>query len=130
MSTSLPFYRTVPVPAIRGMAPYLIFHDELVSCDLDDAPDYQWKNADGDQFLPVIEGVKQLTLNTAIRRLVSLRSDLSGIPTSKFPIRTNSMGEQYYRVEYELRLSLIDEVMRFELTIDNEVCGIVTARFE
>lgn len=112
VSTSLPFYRTVPVPAIRGMAPYLIFHDELVSCDLDDAPDYQWKNAD------------------AIRRLVSLRSDLSGIPTSKFPIRTNSMGEQYYRVEYELRLSLVDEVMRFELTIDNEVCGIVTARFE
>jgi hypothetical protein len=40
------------------------------------------------------------------------------------------MGEQYYRVEYELRLSLVDEVMRFELMIDNEVCGIVTTRFE
>jgi len=46
VSTSLPFYRTVPVPSIRGMAPYMIFHDELVVCDLDNAPDYQWKNAD------------------------------------------------------------------------------------
>lgn len=44
---SLPFYRTVPVPAIRGMAPYMTFHDELVLCDLDNAPDYQWKNVEG-----------------------------------------------------------------------------------
>jgi len=40
------------------------------------------------------------------------------------------MGEQYYRVEYELRLSLIDEVMHFELVFEDEVCGVITARFE
>lgn len=40
------------------------------------------------------------------------------------------MGERYYRVEYELRLSLVDEVMHFELVLDNTVCGVVTARFE
>ena len=43
-STSIQFYRMVPAPRIPGAQPYLIFTDELLACDLDDAPDFKWKN--------------------------------------------------------------------------------------
>ena len=42
-STSIQFYRMVPVPR-SGAQPYLVFTDELLACDLDDAPDFKWKN--------------------------------------------------------------------------------------
>jgi hypothetical protein len=47
MSKSMPFYRMVSIPAVRGLQPYLQFVDELFVCDMDDAPEYKWKNASG-----------------------------------------------------------------------------------
>ena len=33
----------VPIPR-SGALPYLIFSHELLACDLDDPPDFKWKN--------------------------------------------------------------------------------------
>ena len=38
------FRRTVRAPRTPGGQPYLIFQDELLACDLDDAPDFKWKD--------------------------------------------------------------------------------------
>jgi len=47
MSESMNVYRMVPIPSIRGLQPYLQFVNELFVCDMDDAPDYNWKNPAG-----------------------------------------------------------------------------------
>jgi hypothetical protein len=43
LSTSISFYRMVPIPSGRNARPDLKFEDELLACDKDDAPDYSWR---------------------------------------------------------------------------------------
>ncbi|KAF8243917.1 hypothetical protein K440DRAFT_611241 [Wilcoxina mikolae CBS 423.85] len=109
-STSIPFYRMVPVPLVPGHQPWLMFTDELLACDLDDAPDFKWKNPG------------------SIYRICTLPSDLSGIPLRKFSKYTNSLGVQYYRIDFELQISRVDEVMKFELLFEGESRGEVSAK--
>ena len=40
----MPFYRLVPAPRTPGGQLDLIFRDDLVACDLDNAPDFKWKD--------------------------------------------------------------------------------------
>ena len=47
----------------------------------------------------------------------------------KFTKHTNSSGAVYYCVTYKLRMSLVDEVLKFELLFDGKCCGEVTAKF-
>jgi hypothetical protein len=67
---------------------------------------------------------------TAIYEVVSLRSDLSSIPLSKFQKTTNSMGEQYYKINFQLRLTLLGEILKFECLFEGKVCGQVTAKYK
>ena len=132
----------VPVPR-SGAQPHLIFTDELLACDLDDAPDFKWKDPSCTISLPppslsphsspvpmhkywLIGFVDGL----AIYRICILTSNLMSIPMGKFSKHTNSLGASYYRVDFELQMSLVDEVLKFELLFDGKCCGEVTAKFE
>ena len=52
---------------------------------------------------------------------------MTGTPVGRFIKHTNSSGV-YYRVDFELQMSLIDEVLKFELLFDGKCYGEVTAR--
>ncbi|KAF8538632.1 hypothetical protein BDD12DRAFT_806001 [Trichophaea hybrida] len=112
VSTSMEFFRLVPVDTSHGDESDLVFIDELFACDSVEAPDYQWQDKD------------------AIYQVVSLRADLSSIPRSKFRKTTNSEGEQFYKISYQLKLTLIGEVLKFELLFGGKVCGQVTAQYQ
>ena len=66
----------------------------------------------------------------AIYRICTLTSNLTGTPVRKFTKYTNSSGVSYYRISFELQMSLVDEVLKFELLFDGKCCGEVTAKFE
>jgi hypothetical protein len=87
--SSMHFYRYVPA---NGNQPDLRFSHELLACDLDNPPDYKWKNP------------------SSVYRICIMTSNLHGIPFKKFKKHVNSMGVEYYRVDYQLKMSLIDEV--------------------
>ena len=65
----------------------------------------------------------------AIYRVCTLTSNLTRTPVGKFVKHTNSSGVVYYRVDFELHMSLVDEVLKFELLFDGKCCGKVTAKF-
>jgi hypothetical protein len=87
VSTSFGFYRIV---SLRN--PDFIFHTDLQVCDLEEAPNYKWKNPG------------------AVYRLCTLKADLRNISTKKFKRITNSKGQQFYRVDYKLIMEVEDEV--------------------
>jgi hypothetical protein len=47
VSTSMEFFRLVPVDTSHGDESGLVFIDELLACDNVEAPDYQWQDKDG-----------------------------------------------------------------------------------
>ena len=87
VTTSLPFYRLVPVAN-----PQFIFTDYLYICDLDLAPDYLWRNPKG------------------ARMACTLHADLSTVPVSKYKIKTNTQGQNFYHVDFQLAVKVQDEV--------------------
>ena len=135
----------VPAPRTPGGQPNLIFQDELLACDLDDAPDFKWKNPSctipcpcslppiSMQLLVLlcvdIYGLIEVGGGVAVYRVCTLTSNLTHIPVGRFVKHTNSSGVVYYRVDFELQMSLIDEVLKFELLFDGKCCGKVTAKF-
>ena len=50
--TFIQFYRMVPAARTPGGQPYLIFQDELLAYDLDNPPDFKWKNPSCTTFPP------------------------------------------------------------------------------
>ncbi|KAF8247382.1 hypothetical protein K440DRAFT_661489 [Wilcoxina mikolae CBS 423.85] len=111
-SISMTFYCLVSIPTIRGLQPQLQLYHTLLGCDLDNAPDFKWKNPD------------------VIRNVCTLHSDLSRIPTSKFTVWSNSSGERFYKITYDLKMSLISEVLKFEMVFQGDSYGEVYANFE
>ncbi|KAF8253388.1 actin-like ATPase domain-containing protein [Wilcoxina mikolae CBS 423.85] len=112
VSTSIGFFRLVPIENIHGFGPDLVFTDDLLACDKAVAPDYEWQDEE------------------AVYQVCPLRSDLTPIPYSKFQRTTNSMGEQFYKINFQLRLTLLGEVLKFESLFDGKVCGQVTAQYK
>ena len=108
---TFPFMRMVQIPD-AGAAPYLRFVDELLSCDLDTAPDYKFRNPN------------------AITNVCTVHSDLSGITLSKFTLKTNSNGQKYYQLCFDMAMTIVDEVIKFELKYKGESYGVVTTRFD
>jgi len=66
----------------------------------------------------------------AVYVVCPLRSDLASIPVSEFQITTNSMGEQFYKINFQLRLTLVGEVLKFECLFDGNICGQVIAQYK
>jgi hypothetical protein len=74
------------------MNPDFGFQTDLQVCDLEEAPDYEWKNPG------------------AVHRLCTLKTDLGNIPTGKFTRTTNSKGQQFYKIVFTLVMEVEDEV--------------------
>ena len=87
VTTSMPLCSLIPVAN-----PDFIFTGYLYICDLDSAPDYLWRNPRG------------------ARMACTLRADLSTVPVSKYKTKTNSQGQKFYCVDYELAVKVQDEV--------------------
>ncbi|TGZ81553.1 actin-like ATPase domain-containing protein [Ascodesmis nigricans] len=112
-SVTFPFVRNVQISPAGEVYPHdFIFEDDLMACDLDAAPDFQWKNP------------------SALRRICTVRSDLSKIPLTRFTAVTNCMGSKFYRITFNLKLSFVGDVMNFELLFQGKRCGSVTAKYE
>jgi len=109
--TTFPFLRMVQIPH-DGAVPNLRFVDTLHSCDLDTAPDYMFQNPN------------------AVSTVCTVHSDLSGVPLSKFVLKTNSNGRKYYKVPFDMTMTIVDEVIKFELKYQGESYGVVTTRFD
>jgi hypothetical protein len=53
----------------------------------------------------------------AISQVCTLRSDLSCLPRKNFKRTTNPLGERYYVLECDLRLTILDEVSASRLLL-------------
>ncbi|KAK9474219.1 uncharacterized protein V1510DRAFT_306418 [Dipodascopsis tothii] len=104
-TSSIKCYRTA-----RVNGP-LIFEDRLYCCDEDECPPY--------------------TKDPAIREFVVLTSDLSKIPKSTFSQVKDANGEAYYKIYFQIRLTLDGgNELRAELVCNDEVQGHVRSRFK
>jgi len=108
---TFPFIQMVQMPH-GGAVPNLRFVDTLLSCDLDTAPDYKFQNPN------------------AVSTVCTVHSDLSGVPLSKFVLKKNSDGRKYYKVPFDMTMTIVDEVIKFELKYQGESYGVVTTRFD
>ncbi|KAA8895128.1 hypothetical protein FN846DRAFT_922535 [Sphaerosporella brunnea] len=107
MSTSFPFYR-----AYSELPRRLVFTETLTACDSDAAPEFQWMDP------------------TAIYSVCEVEADLSRIPREKFSRTTAPSGKSYYVVSYEIRMSLVADVLRFEVVFEGRSQGIIKVRMK
>ncbi|KAK3677146.1 hypothetical protein LTR78_002684 [Recurvomyces mirabilis] len=111
MSSSEPllftFYRNFP----RGAAK--IATDELVVCDQDIAPD-GYSAGSGS--------------STSI--LCKLRADLSTVPRSYWQDSSNSAGQSFSRIEYQLGMHIESGSIKFDLRVHGVSYGNVVVEFE
>jgi len=105
-----PFVRMVKVPT-HG-PPNLRFTQSLLACDLDNPPDYKFKNP------------------SAIETVCTVHCDLSAVPTSKFSCKKNSDGNRYYKIVFDMTMTIVDEVIKFELLHQGTRYGVVTTKFD
>lgn len=88
-------------------------NDELMVCDLDEAPDGDDNGA-----------------GARMRVLCTLTVDLNAIPQRYWENRTNSKREKYQRLDYQLGMQIKSGGIHFDLRVDDVVYGNVTAKFE
>jgi len=75
VSTSIEFFRLVPVETFHGFGPNRVFTDELVACDSVVAPEYEWQDEDGMSLHPrvyclcLMEVVLQLYMKLSLYAL-------------------------------------------------------------
>lgn len=82
------------------------------ACDLREAPQYRWRDP------------------TSVYKVCTLRCDLTDVPVSSFTVLENCSGAEYYVIDFDLKLSLVNDVLQFEMLLDGKNCGQVTAKFE
>ncbi|KAF8541135.1 hypothetical protein BDD12DRAFT_830367 [Trichophaea hybrida] len=107
-SVTFDFYQAIKEPITPND---LKFRCELFSCDLREAPDFEWRNPG------------------AATKLCILPADLSHISHEHFRRKTNSRGVRYYCVDYQIKMTLVDEVLKFEYLFEGVIYGEVRARF-
>lgn len=56
-------------------------------------------------------------------------TDLSKVPKSEFKLRTGKNGREYYRIDYDLVITLKTAVMKFTSEIDGEEMGSIEAKY-
>lgn len=67
---------------------------------------------------------------TEVHTVCTLQCDLSLIPVTRFTVETTCSGEKYYDINVNIKLSLINDVLNFEVQYKGKPCGKVTANFE
>jgi hypothetical protein len=66
----------------------------------------------------------------AVHRICTLRSDLSHIRRKRFRRITNNSGQEFYDVKFNLRMSVVDEVLKLELVFQGRSYGTVSAKYD
>lgn len=112
VSVSFSFHRTLEVSENPDERPSLLFSDDLVACDIDDAPDFKWQNP------------------SAVQRICTVHSDLSAVQIEDLPKKRRANGKSYCKVKYQLKLTILNEVLRFELVHQGTTKGTATTRFD
>jgi len=107
-ASDLYFLEAVNAPRMEAF----IFHIPLYACDVNNAPDFKWKRPDD------------------IYRVCTLRTDLSSIPRENFQRRSNSAGQEYYYIYFQLKTTVVDEVLKYEFLFHGKTYSTVTAKFE
>lgn len=111
----------VAVPNDINQKPDLVFETDLLGCDLDNAPSYKWQDRTGEFIKQYIYAPNKSQLSNkdisdttptflACYTVCTLVSDLSKIPLRKFIKVTNSRGKEFYRVLFQLKMT-IEEVI-------------------
>ena len=101
------FYRDIPTGGSK------IVHDELIACDLDQAP----------------TGFEH-GLRTSTHVLCRLTSDLSKVPITYFKNQVTVDGKRFQRISYKLGMRVESGGLRFDLRVGNVEYGSVKATFE
>jgi len=130
LTVSLEMYQLVPL--IRGEAePNLILTHDLLACDVDDAPSFRWQNPTG-SYLSFPELCSRTPANNiplAVYKVCTLRANLSSLPRWRFTKQRNSFGQEFYNIPFHLKMTLVGEVLYFELLFEGARCGDVVAEY-
>ena len=120
----------VKVSFFRQVAPgaTLMYEDILYACDEDVCPEYV---KDPRMWLILFEKENpQTNLSTGIKEVVTLTSDLSRKNLEKDFERMDTPNGTFYRVYFDIYLSLDGSEFNAELVCQGEVMGRCTARFK
>ena len=121
------FLKDVNAPTVGSFA----FETYLYACDVDNAPDFEWKRPHG---MPLVLSrhsvIPRLTSLADVYRVCALCIDLSSIPRGNFQTRSNSAGQEFYFISFQLKTTVVDEVLKFEFLFRGKTYGTVTAKFE
>lgn len=90
----------------------LIYRCSLLHCEEDTPPEFEWEN------------------EKAIEKTCTLLANLGDIPTSKMHKCHNAAGGVYYKIYFDLKMTVVDEVIKFELVFEGQTYGSVTTKFE
>lgn len=92
-------------------------------------PEYEWRASESETPKDISEDVHTLTYRTEIYRIFTLPANLSMIPRERFKRKTTKQGE-YYVIHYKIKMTILGEVMRWELIFDGKSYGSIDAVFE
>jgi hypothetical protein len=87
----------------------LIFRDELLQCESDEAP---------------VHPGPMVTVNCV------LEADLTGVDRSSFKKKVGMHGATYWNVEYDLVVTMMPAMMKFSLEIKGKEMGSVAAKYD
>lgn len=62
--------------------------------------------------------------------MCTLQADLTRIPTSQLPQVSDSLGARFYHVIFDIKATMVDDVLKFELAHNGKIYGEVTTKFE
>jgi hypothetical protein len=71
-----------------------------------------------------------LTMVKETYEVCTLVADLASIPRSDYKRVTSDTGVHYYEVDFSIRATMVDDILKFELFRRRKSYGEVTARFE
>jgi len=103
--------------------------DTLLSCPIEAPPPYITNGISQSSPFPSSDGILQLTYPTDVTRVCKLRSDLSTVPRSLFTKKINNNGEDYFRLDFTLEMTIESASLLFELKVNGIKYGEVTTDF-
>lgn len=62
--------------------------------------------------------------------MCKLSADLSMIPVSSWPVVTSDKGKEYYRMSVSIKVTILDDVLKFELMHNGKSYGEVKTEYK
>jgi len=96
------------VHLIPGEQPTFAFMSTLYKCELDEAPEYMWQEPTSKPSASPFCLLTKFAIE--VEQVCTLLADLSPIPRHKFRTFTNCSGQKFLTLQFEHRMTLVDEV--------------------